>query len=53
VILSGGLGPSNLQEALDAVQPYAVDFSSGVEVKPGVKNPRKMHEAVRIARAWR
>jgi len=53
IILAGGLGPSNLQEALEAVRPYAVDLNSGVEVKPGVKNPHKMGDAIRIVRSFR
>jgi phosphoribosylanthranilate isomerase len=48
VILAGGLGPSNVEDALEAVQPYAVDLNSGVEIMPGVKNPHKMRDAVRI-----
>jgi phosphoribosylanthranilate isomerase len=52
VILAGGLNPSNLEEALETVQPYGIDISSGVEIKPGIKNPRKMRDAVQIVRAW-
>jgi phosphoribosylanthranilate isomerase len=52
VVLAGGLGPSNLVDALDAVHPYAVDLNSGVEIKPGEKNPHKLRDAVRIIRSW-
>jgi phosphoribosylanthranilate isomerase len=52
VILAGGLNPTNLEEALETVQPYGIDISSGVEIKPGIKNPRKMRDAVQIVRAW-
>jgi phosphoribosylanthranilate isomerase len=52
VILAGGLNPANLEEALETVHPYGIDINSGVEIKPGIKNPRKMHDAVRVVRAW-
>jgi phosphoribosylanthranilate isomerase len=53
IILAGGLGPTNVREALETVQPYAVEFNSGVEIKPGMKNPRKMRDAVEIVRNWK
>lgn len=42
VILSGGLTPRNVLRALDVVKPYAVDCCSGVEAKPGKKDPTKL-----------
>lgn len=42
VILAGGLDPGNVADAIDAVDPFAVDVSSGVEAVEG----RKDHEAV-------
>jgi phosphoribosylanthranilate isomerase len=43
VMLAGGLGPENVRDAIDAVQPWAVDASSSLEVSPGIKD----HELVR------
>jgi phosphoribosylanthranilate isomerase len=38
IILSGGLTPRNVGEAILAVRPYAVEACAGVEREPGVKD---------------
>lgn len=42
LILSGGLGPGNVADAIRAVRPFAVDTASGTEASPGVKDPEKV-----------
>ncbi len=51
LILAGGLHASNVATALTAVQPFGVDVSSGVELRPGIKNPTEMARFVAAARA--
>jgi phosphoribosylanthranilate isomerase len=51
LILAGGLKPSNVADAIAAARPWGVDVSSGVEARPGVKDPQKIYDFVRIARA--
>lgn len=41
-VLSGGLNPDNVRDAVAAVRPWAIDISSGVERAPGQKDPAKI-----------
>jgi len=52
IILAGGLTPDNVQDALDAVHPDAVDVASGVESAPGIKDHAKMKAFIRAVREW-
>ncbi|MDI6761962.1 MAG: phosphoribosylanthranilate isomerase [Thermodesulfobacteriota bacterium] len=49
-ILSGGLSPSNVGEAIKKVRPMGVDVCSGVEVTPGKKDPLKMRDFIKEVR---
>ncbi|MHC4717469.1 MAG: phosphoribosylanthranilate isomerase [Planctomycetota bacterium] len=50
LILSGGLDASNVEGAIEAVQPWAVDVSTGVESERGVKDLRKVEDFIRATR---
>lgn len=51
IMLSGGLDPSNVAEAVAVTRVAAVDVSSGVERAPGDKDPARIAAFVRNARA--
>lgn len=50
VILAGGLTPDNARDAIDAVAPWALDVSGGIESEPGIKDPVKMARFIQACR---
>jgi phosphoribosylanthranilate isomerase len=50
LVLAGGLTPDNVGRAVAAVEPDAVDVSSGVESAPGRKDPARVRAFVRAVR---
>jgi len=51
IILSGGLTPGNVEAAIAATAPFAVDVASGTELAPGVKDPDRLAAFARAVRA--
>jgi phosphoribosylanthranilate isomerase len=49
LVVAGGLTPENVGDAIGATRPFAVDVASGVEARPGVKDPEKVAAFVRAA----
>lgn len=49
-ILSGGLNPDTISEAISLVKPFGVDVNSGIEESPGKKSPDLMRELMEIIR---
>jgi phosphoribosylanthranilate isomerase len=50
ILLAGSLSPENVVEAIDAVCPWGVDVSSGVEADKGRKDHRKIKTLIRNAK---
>ena len=48
--LAGGLTPENVMDAIWTVRPYAVDVATGVELRPGKKDPVKLEAFIRNAK---
>jgi len=49
-IIAGGLTAENVGEAIRLFRPWGVDVVSGVEAKPGKKDPQKLHAFIRAVR---
>jgi phosphoribosylanthranilate isomerase len=47
IVLAGGLNPKNVRKAVRMVKPDVVDVSSGVELRPGKKDPKLIEEFIK------
>jgi len=47
IILAGGLNPDNVADAIQQLNIYGVDLSSGVESEPGIKDPEKIMQLMK------
>ena len=50
IVVSGGLGPENVREAIEYFEPYGVDASSSLEERPGKKNGDRVRRFVGAAK---
>ena len=51
VIIAGGLTPENVKEAVEQIDPFGIDVSSGVEASPGMKDVAKLKRFIEGARS--
>lgn len=47
IIVAGGLRPDNVAQAIAEAQPFGIDVASGVEARPGKKDPRALRALMR------
>jgi phosphoribosylanthranilate isomerase len=50
IVVSGGLGPENVREAVELFEPYGVDASSSLEDEPGRKNDERVRRFILAAK---
>lgn len=50
IVLAGRLAPENVREAIEKVQPWAVDASSQLELSPGIKDHDRIRAFIEAAR---
>ncbi len=50
LVLAGGLTPQNVADAINILEPWGVDVASGVEARPGKKDPEKVRAFVKAVR---
>jgi phosphoribosylanthranilate isomerase len=49
ILLAGGLGPDNVQQAIVMARPWGVDACSRLELRPGIKDHAKVARFIELA----
>jgi len=52
LVVAGGLAPENVGTAIETLRPWGVDVASGVEARPGEKDPEKVRAFVRAVHEY-